>query len=130
MCMVTGCRSPSARAVTISQTYRPLTVPAFDCSSSRHSVRNATFVTPAIGASTTGLASSIGPMRTGRLPPAHGQLARRLVELERGGPLGRAGFPVELTPLGHLELVAGRLELLHQHAQVVAKRGGITGEVL
>ena len=60
MCMVTGCRSTSARAVTISQTYSPLTVPTFDCSSSRHSVRNATFVTPAIGASTTGLASAIG----------------------------------------------------------------------
>lgn len=33
MCMVTGCRSMSARAVTISQTYSPLTVPTFDCSS-------------------------------------------------------------------------------------------------
>ena len=80
--MVTGCRSTSARAVTISQTYSPLTVPTLACSrgdrkrggagrsgspriepNSRHNVRNATFVTPAIGASTTGLTSAIGPMR-------------------------------------------------------------------
>jgi hypothetical protein len=69
MCMVTGCRSTSARAVTISQTYSPLTVPAFASSSSRHSVRNATFVTPAIGANTTGLASLIAPMRNAHYRP-------------------------------------------------------------
>ena len=62
MCMVTGWRSTSARAVTISHTYSPLTVPARASSSSRHSVRNATLVTPAIGASTTGLASAMGPI--------------------------------------------------------------------
>ena len=61
MCMVTGWRSTSARAVTISQTYSPLTVPARASSSSRHSVRNATLVTPAIGASTTGLRSAMRP---------------------------------------------------------------------
>ena len=71
MCMVTGCRSTSARAVTISHTYSPLTVPARANSSSRHSVRNATFVTPAIGASTTGLASAMGPNRNaGRVASA------------------------------------------------------------
>ena len=60
--MVTGCRSTSARAVTISQTYSPLTVPARANSSSRHRVRNATFVTPAIGASTTGALNARGPI--------------------------------------------------------------------
>jgi hypothetical protein len=39
-------------------------VPARASSSSRHRVRKATFVTPAIGASTTGLASAIGPIRS------------------------------------------------------------------
>src|SRR6201999_1298276 len=120
MCMVTGCRSTSARAVTISQTYSPLTVPAFDCSSSRHSVRNATFVTPAIGASTTGLASVIGPMRKAGLPPAHRQLARSLMQFERRGLLASTGLPIELALLGHLELVAGCLELLDQQGKVFA----------
>ncbi|ABK74981.1 cytospin-A, putative [Mycolicibacterium smegmatis MC2 155] len=62
MCMVTGWRSTSARAVTISHTYRPLTVPARAISSSRHKVRNATLVTPAMGASTTGLCNAIDPI--------------------------------------------------------------------
>src|ERR1700760_3337533 len=114
MWIVTGCRSTSARAVTISQTYSPLTVPTFDCSSSRHSVRNATLVTPAIGASTTGLASVIGPMRKAGLPPAHYQLARGFMELECGDSLARAGFPLELALLGDFELVAGCLKLFDQ----------------
>ncbi|SHW58568.1 cytospin-A [Mycobacteroides abscessus subsp. abscessus] len=66
MCSVTGCRSASARAVTISQTYSPLTVPVVASSSSRHSVRNATLVTPAIGASTTGLGNAKDPIRSSR----------------------------------------------------------------
>src|ERR1700755_801405 len=103
MCMVTGCRSTSARAVTISQTYSPLTVPTFDCSSSRHSVRNATLVTPAIGASTTGLASVIEPMRNAGLPTAHDQLARGLMQLVGGDLLAGTDFPIELALLGHLE---------------------------
>src|SRR5689334_22063886 len=130
MCIVTGWRSTSARAVTISQTYSPLTVPTFDCSSSRHNVRNATLVTPAIGASTTGLATAMEPMRTAWLPPAHGQGARCLVQLIRGRLLAGAGFPIELALLGHLELVAGRLEFLDQQGEIVAQRGGFTGEVL
>src|ERR1700752_3552635 len=130
MCMVTGWRSTSARAVTISQTYSPLTVPTFDCSSSRHSVRNATFVTPAIGASTTGLASSMGPMRTARLPPAHYQLARGFMKLECGDLLARAGFPLELALLGHLELVARRLKLFDQDREVVAHPRGVAREVV
>src|SRR5271165_3540841 len=126
MCMVTGCRSTSARAVTISHTYRPLIVPTCDCSSSRHSVRNATLVTPAIGASTTGLASVIGPMRKAGLPTAEDQLACGLMQLACGDPLAGAGFPLELTMFGHLEFVAGCLKLFDQHPQVVTKRGGFT----
>src|SRR5215469_8942684 len=129
MCIVTGWRSTSARAVTISQTYSPLTVPTFDCSSSRHNVRNATLVTPAIGASTTGLASVIGPMRKAGLPPAHRQLACRLMQLERGGPLTRACLPLELALLGHLESIAGQLEFLDQQGKIVAQFGCLTGEV-
>src|ERR1700751_6095355 len=122
MCMVTGCRSTSARAVTISQTYSPLTVPTLDCSSSRHSVRNATLVTPAIGASTTGLASVMGPMRKAGLPTAHRQLARGFMQLVCGDLVACTGFPLELALLGHLELVAHCLKLFHQQRQVVTKR--------
>ena len=53
-----GVRSTRARDVTISATYSPA-----PCS--RHRRRNARFVTPAIGASTTGVWTSIGPMRRG-----------------------------------------------------------------
>src|ERR1700752_2734254 len=130
MCMVTGWRSTSARAVTISQTYSPLTVPAFDCSSSRHRVRNATLVTPAIGASTTGLASVIGPMRNAGLPTAHRQLACGLMQLVCGDLLAGTGFPVELALVGHLQLVAGRLEFLDQQSKIVAQLGCLAGEVL
>src|SRR5437763_2549408 len=49
-------RSTSARVVTISHTYRPA-----PCS--RHSCRNATFVMPAMGASTTGGSTGYGPRR-------------------------------------------------------------------
>src|SRR5690625_5330446 len=45
--MYSGCRSTSARAVTISETYKP---PPYW----RHRRRKALFVIPAIGASTTG----------------------------------------------------------------------------
>ena len=62
MCRVLALRSTSARAVTISQTYSPLTVPARASSSSRHRVRKATFVTPAMGARTTGERNAIGPI--------------------------------------------------------------------
>ena len=55
--------STRARAVTISQTYSPETVPIFSCSRCRHSMRNGMSVTPAIGASTTGEASSSFPTR-------------------------------------------------------------------
>src|SRR5947209_2377605 len=113
MCIVTGCRSTSARAVTISQTYSPLIVPTRSCSSSRHRVRKATFVTPAIGAKTTGLASVIGPMRK-RLPPAHCQRSCGLMKFLGGDLHAFAGFPLELALLGHLELVASYLKLLDQ----------------
>src|SRR5665648_750310 len=53
-----GVRSTSAREVTISATYSPA-----PCS--RHSRRNARLVTPAIGASTTGVSTTIGPIRSG-----------------------------------------------------------------
>src|SRR5450759_4691400 len=53
-----GLRSTSAREVTISATYSP---PPF----SRHSRRNAALVIPAIGASTTGVSTTIRPMRSG-----------------------------------------------------------------
>src|SRR5450756_720958 len=53
-----GVRSTSARDVTISATYRPA-----PCS--RHRRRNARLVTPAIGASTTGVSTVIGPIRSG-----------------------------------------------------------------
>ena len=46
-------RSTSAREVTISATYSP-------APDSRHSRRNAAFVTPAMGASTTGVSIVIG----------------------------------------------------------------------
>ena len=57
--IVVALRSTSAREVIISLTYRPAPY-------SRHSRRNAVFVMPAIGASTTGASSSIGPMRRAR----------------------------------------------------------------
>ncbi len=47
MCMVVASRSTSARLVIISHTYSPAPY-------SRHTRRNATFVIPAMGASTTG----------------------------------------------------------------------------
>ncbi len=53
--MLSGVRSTSARLVIISLTYSP---PPY----SRHSRRNAVFVIPAIGASTTGTSSAMGPM--------------------------------------------------------------------
>src|SRR5690606_25513925 len=54
--IVFGVRSTSARDVIISLTYSP-------APNSRHKRRNAVFVMPAIGASTTGTSSSIGPRR-------------------------------------------------------------------
>src|SRR5690606_23841076 len=54
--IVFGVRSTRARVVIISLTYRPAPY-------SRHRRRNAVFVIPAIGASTTGTSSSIGPRR-------------------------------------------------------------------
>src|SRR6187431_3134359 len=56
---VVALRSTSARVVIISLTYSPAPY-------SRHRRRNAVFVIPAIGASTTGASSSIGPMRRAR----------------------------------------------------------------
>ncbi len=75
-------------------------MPTFDCSSSRHRVRKATLVTPAIGASTTGPGELDRADAQCALPPAHRQLAAGLLELERGSSLARAGFPIELAPLG------------------------------
>ena len=57
-------RSTSARLVTISATYSPGSNPV-DCPASRHSVRKARFVTPAMGASTTGVATVMGPICRG-----------------------------------------------------------------
>ena len=54
--IVVALRSTSAREVIISLTYRPAPY-------SRHRRRNAVLVMPAIGASTTGASSSMGPMR-------------------------------------------------------------------
>ena len=57
-CIDTGVRSTSAREVIISHTYSPAPY-------SRQSRRYAMFVMPAIGASTTGTSTSMGPMRRG-----------------------------------------------------------------
>src|SRR5690606_30582682 len=57
-------RSTSARLVTISATYSPGSNPV-DRPASRHSVRNARLVTPAMGASTTGVATVSGPISRG-----------------------------------------------------------------
>jgi len=54
--MLSGVRSTRARLVIISLTYNPAPY-------SRHRRRNAVFVMPAIGASTTGTVNSIGPIR-------------------------------------------------------------------
>ncbi|GAA3616086.1 hypothetical protein GCM10022236_17790 [Microlunatus ginsengisoli] len=52
------------RLVIISQTNRPAGRAAVPCSAlSRHSWRYAALVIPAIGASTTGVPTSIGPIR-------------------------------------------------------------------
>ena len=56
--MLSGVRSTRARLVIISETYRPAPY-------SRHSLRNAVFVIPAIGASTTGTLSSSEPIFSG-----------------------------------------------------------------
>src|SRR6218665_983933 len=53
-----GVRSPNALLVIISLTYRP-------APNSRQSRRNAVFVIPAIGASTTGISIGRGPMCRG-----------------------------------------------------------------
>src|SRR6218665_465272 len=53
-----GVRSTNALLVIISLTYRP-------APNSRQSRRNAVFVIPAIGASTTGISSGRGPMGRG-----------------------------------------------------------------
>src|SRR6476660_8903480 len=53
-----GVRSTRAREVTISATYRP---PAY----SRHSLRNAELVIPAIGARITGVSTVMGPSFSG-----------------------------------------------------------------
>src|SRR6218665_385890 len=53
-----GVRSTNALLVIISLTYRP-------APNSRQSRRNAVFVIPAIGASTTGISSGRGPMCRG-----------------------------------------------------------------
>src|ERR1700756_1549620 len=44
--------------------------------------------------------------------------------------LGLAGLALEVALLGLVELVAGHLELLDQHAQVVAQPRGLAAEVL
>ena len=54
-----GLRATNARAVIISATYRP------SGPYSSHSTRNGQFVTPAIGESTTGVGTWIGPRSTG-----------------------------------------------------------------
>ena len=54
--------STRARAVIISHTYRPDTVPVFASSCSRQRVRNATLVTPAMGARITGEANLMEPI--------------------------------------------------------------------
>ncbi len=56
--MLSGVRSTRARLVIISLTYNPAPY-------SRHRRRNAVFVMPAIGASTTGTVNSIGPICRG-----------------------------------------------------------------
>ncbi len=56
--IVVSLRSTRAREVIISLTYRPAPY-------SRQRRRNAVFVMPAIGASTTGASSAMGPMRNG-----------------------------------------------------------------
>src|SRR4051794_24634149 len=79
--------STYARAVIISLTYNPAPW-------ARHSRRNGAFVTPAIGARTTGTARSSGPMRMGRSRRSgRGDLGRRpaddrLVVDRIGGALG------------------------------------------
>ena len=72
--------STRARAVTISLTYsRP-------GANSRHSVRNAWSVTPAIGASTTGASSPSGPMLQRCDVRAHRSITREVeVAEQRGG---------------------------------------------
>ncbi len=70
--IVRSLRSTSARLVIISQTYRP---PPY----SRQICRNAGFVIPAIGASTTGESSVIDPIRSGgavAVPDAGGTTVR------------------------------------------------------
>ena len=68
--IVSGLRSTSAREVTISLTYRllaPLAPPAVRPSDpySRHRRRKEALVTPAMGASSTGVGTTSGPMRSG-----------------------------------------------------------------
>src|SRR4051794_28656556 len=65
ICRVFRSRATTPRLVTISHTYNPA-----PCS--RHSCRYAALVTPAIGASTTGVATSIGPTRSPRPEPVEG----------------------------------------------------------
>src|SRR5699024_3478997 len=73
ICIDFSLRSSRAREVTISATYRPagagLSANSANCSTgspaapaSRHSRRNGAFVTPAMGASTTGVPTAIGPI--------------------------------------------------------------------
>src|SRR5665647_2834538 len=89
-----GVRSTSAREVTISATYRPA-----PCS--RHSRRNARLVTPAIGASTTGVSTTIGPIRSGgrtARPTGTGPGVGACCAM-RGAAVTWSSSPIALEPL-------------------------------
>ena len=98
MARVFSLRSTRARVVTISLTYMPAgairppsriarrpacpgrsSAGSIDSPARRHRRRKDALVTPAIGASTTGVATSIGPMRSGPI------LARAPMEGVEGG---------------------------------------------
>ncbi len=65
-----------------------------------------------------------------RANDAHRQFASGFMQLVCADLLARTGFPVELALLGHLELVAGQLEVLDHQGQLVAQLSPLAGEVL
>src|SRR5690606_6668026 len=109
-----GVRSTSARDVTISATYRPP-----PCS--RHRRRNAAFVMPAIGASTTGVSTVSGPRVSGGSradAEVAGAVILTIVSGGRAAPVERCSGAEET--LGEVALDLRQSHALLRHGVAVA----------